>query len=41
MRNRETYRTALAAQFNPKYLPLMDEKGREAWPRVKELVGLV
>jgi glutathione S-transferase len=40
MRNRETYRTALAAQFNPKYLPLMDEKGREAWPRVKELVGL-
>jgi glutathione S-transferase len=41
IRNRESYRTALAAQFNPKYLPLMDEKGREAWPRVKELVGLV
>ena len=40
MRNRETYRTALAAQFNPKYLPLMDEKGRAAWPRVTELVGL-
>jgi hypothetical protein len=40
MRNRETYRSALAAQFNPKYLPLMDEKGSGAWPRVKELVGL-
>jgi len=40
MRNRETYRTALAAQFNPKYLPLMEEKGRAAWPRVKEFVGL-
>jgi glutathione S-transferase len=40
MRARETYRSALAAQFNPKYLPLMEEKGREAWPRVRELVGL-
>ena len=40
MRARESYRQALAAQFNPKYLPLMEEKGREAWPRVKELVGL-
>jgi glutathione S-transferase len=40
MRNRDTYRSALAAQFNTKYLPLMDEKGREAWPRVRELVGL-
>ena len=40
LRSRESYRSALAAQFNPKYLPLMEEKGREAWPRVKELVGL-
>jgi glutathione S-transferase len=40
MRARESYRTALAAQFNQKYLPLMDEKGRAAWPRVKELVGV-
>jgi glutathione S-transferase len=40
MRARESYRTALAAQFNAKYLPLMDEKGRAAWPRVKELVGI-
>jgi glutathione S-transferase len=40
MRARESYRTALAAQFNPKYLPLMEEKGREAWPRVKELVEI-
>jgi len=40
MRARESYRQALAAQFNPKYLPLMEEKGNAAWPRVKELVGL-
>ena len=40
MRSRDSYRTALAAQFNAKYLPLMDEKGSAAWPRVKELVGL-
>ncbi|HLI21379.1 MAG TPA: glutathione S-transferase family protein [Stellaceae bacterium] len=40
MKARASYRTALAAQFNAKYLPLMDEKGREAWPRVKELVGI-
>ena len=37
---RDTYRAALAAQFNAKYLPLMDEKGRAAWPRVKEMVGI-
>jgi glutathione S-transferase len=40
MRSRDTYRAALTAQFNPKYLPLMEEKGREAWPRVKALIGL-
>jgi len=40
MRQRPAYQTALAAQFNPKYLPLMAEKGNAAWPRVKELVGL-
>lgn len=40
MRARDTYRRALAAQFNAKYLPLMDEKGRAAWPRVRELVRL-
>jgi glutathione S-transferase len=40
MRSRDSYQTALAAQFNAKYLPLMDEKGSAAWPRVKELVGL-
>ena len=40
MRARDSYHSALAAQFNAKYLPLMDEKGSAAWPRVKELVGL-
>jgi glutathione S-transferase len=39
MRARKPYQSALADWFNPKYLPLMDEKGREAWPRVKELLA--
>jgi glutathione S-transferase len=38
MQARKAYQDALAAWFNPKYLPLMDEKGREAWPRVKALL---
>jgi hypothetical protein len=29
----------LAKWFNPRYLPLMDEKGSEAWPRVRELLA--
>lgn len=41
MRQRPTYQTALAAQFNPKYLALMEEKGSAAWPRVAELLGIV
>jgi glutathione S-transferase len=40
MRARPAYRAALAAQFNPKYLPLMDEKGSEAWPKVKALLAI-
>jgi glutathione S-transferase len=40
MRARPSYQSALAAQFNPKYLPLMAEKGREAWPRVRSLLGI-
>jgi len=40
LRARPAYQSALAAQFNPKYLPLMDEKGSEAWPRVRALLGL-
>jgi glutathione S-transferase len=39
MRARKAYQSALAAWFNPKYLPLMDEKGSESWPRVKELLA--
>ena len=39
MRSRPTYQEALARWFNPKYLPLMDEKGTEAWPRVKALLA--
>lgn len=40
MRARPAYQSALAAQFNPKYLPLMEEKGNAAWPRVKTLLEL-
>jgi glutathione S-transferase len=40
LRGRATYQSALAAQFNAKYLPLMDEKGSEAWPRVAALLAL-
>ena len=40
MRSRKTYQDALAAWFNPKYLPLMEEKGNEAWPRVKTMLTL-
>jgi glutathione S-transferase len=39
LRARKPYQDAVAKWFNPKYLPLMDEKGSEAWPRVKELLA--
>ena len=39
IRARPSYRDALAAWFNEKYLPLMAEKGGEAWPRVKALLS--
>jgi glutathione S-transferase len=39
MRSRETYQSAIAAYFNPKYLPLMEEKGSEAWPKVAKMLG--
>lgn len=41
IRARKTYQDALAAWFNPKYLPLMADKGNEAWPRVKQLLAEV
>jgi glutathione S-transferase len=39
MRTRTSYQEALAKWFNPRYLPLMEEKGSEAWPRVRELLA--
>jgi glutathione S-transferase len=39
IRARPAYRQALAQWFNEKYLPLMAEKGGEAWPRVKALLA--
>ena len=38
MRWRRSYQDALAAWFNLEYLPLMEEKGNEAWPRVKQML---
>ncbi|MGH7089100.1 MAG: glutathione S-transferase family protein [Stellaceae bacterium] len=39
VRERPAYRDAIAGYFNDKYLPLMAEKGTEAWPRVKSLLA--
>ena len=40
MRSRSTYQSAIAAYVNPKYLPLMEEKGNEAWPKVATILRL-
>jgi glutathione S-transferase len=39
IRARPAYQDALAKWFNDKYLPLMEEKGREAWPKVQALLA--
>ena len=39
MKARKPYEDALAKWFNPKYLPLMHEKGTEAWPKVRALLA--
>jgi glutathione S-transferase len=39
IRARPGYQEALAKWFNEKYLPLMDEKGREAWPRARAMLA--
>ena len=36
---RSAYATAFTDWFNDKYLTLMEPKGREAWPRVKEILS--
>jgi glutathione S-transferase len=38
--SRPSYQSALAAYFNPKYLPLMTEKCDAAWPRVKAMLEI-
>ena len=35
------YQAGLAKWFNPKYLPLMDKAGSEAWPRIAQLIAAV
>jgi len=35
---RHSYRTGVSDWFNANYLPLMEEKGKEAWPEVKKLL---
>ena len=39
LRARPSYQDALTRWFNPKYLPLMEDKGSEAWPQVKALLA--
>lgn len=39
LRARKSYQDALAAWFNPRYLPLMAEKGEEAWPKVRAMLA--
>jgi glutathione S-transferase len=39
MKARPAYQDALAKWFNAKYLPLMDEKGTAAWPKVQALLA--
>jgi len=39
LKARPGYQQGLAKWFNPKYLPLMEERGTQAWPRVKELIA--
>lgn len=39
VRERPNYKTAVLDWLNPKYIPLMAEKGAEAWPRVREILA--
>jgi len=39
MKARPAYQDALVEWFNPTYLPLMEEKGNEAWPKVQALLA--
>jgi glutathione S-transferase len=39
VRARPSYDVALTKWFNDKYIPLMAEKGAEAWPKVREILG--
>ena len=38
IRERESYGIGFTDWFNDKYLPLMEEKGLEAWPEVKTML---
>lgn len=38
IRSRDSYRIGLTDWFSDKYLPLMEEKGLEAWPEVRKLL---
>jgi glutathione S-transferase len=39
LRARPAYKTALTDWFNDAYLPLMEEKGNEVWPRIREILA--
>lgn len=36
---RASYGTAITEWINPAYMPLMKEKGQDAWPRIAEILG--
>lgn len=36
---RPGYQESIAKWFNPRYLPLLEEKGEEAWPRVEAMLA--
>lgn len=33
------YQAGISSWFNPKFLPLMDTKGSEAWPKIQAIIG--
>jgi hypothetical protein len=39
IKQRNSYQVGMVQWFNPKYLALMEEKGRQEWPRVKAIIG--
>ena len=39
VKSRPSYETAITGWRNAKYLPMMKEKGEEAWPKIKAIIA--